>query len=162
MRFSLLRAAFTLLLAALGPAAAKRKNPVIPVSMWGCMDKVLNGSDVKEAIETAVAWGRHWRIGSREVEWWEAGYVTWWICNCKIFYGDPVVSEEFWDVLDILEEECGERYTSGWVWSNRWNKGFNLATINDRRSVDDHDHDELCPDGCLSVVLPRAEPTPAP
>ena len=165
MRFSLLRTALTLL-AASRLAAAERKGEVIPVSMWGCTGKTLNGSDVKVALKEAVKWGKHWRVMPREVEWWDGDEATWWICNCKIFDSDPVVDNELWDVLDILEQECGTRYQSGWVWSKRWNKGFNLATIDDRRSVDDGDHDDLCPRGCLSVQYEdyhlQAKATPAP
>ena len=165
MRSSVAKQTATAMLALCGRALGDimgRKNPIIPIDSFKCQGHLLNETEVKRAEELAVSWGEKYRVGSREVFWWESGETTWWICNCKLFAGDPVVREEFDDVLDILEHACGYRYGSGWVWSSHWDKGFNLDTVTSRESVDDNNHHRLCPPNCLSEIVPRANPTAKP
>ncbi|KAI3322950.1 hypothetical protein HD806DRAFT_536130 [Xylariaceae sp. AK1471] len=75
--------------------------------------------------------------------------VTWYICNCKLFWFDRVPRAELDDAESILDKKCGPNQ-SGWVWSKKWQKGFNVVP------TDWFEHqvkEELnfCPKGCLKL-----------
>ncbi|KAI1423350.1 hypothetical protein F5Y12DRAFT_798579 [Xylaria sp. FL1777] len=52
--------------------------------------------------------------------------VTWYICNCKYFYPDKAPAWELDQVQQILDDQCGQ-FQSGWVWSKKWEKGYNVV-----------------------------------
>jgi hypothetical protein len=129
-------------------------KPVIPISAMKCMGHQLRREDIKGAKERMIKWYEsgnkvrptryHAERHPPEDDWLG---TTWYICNCKHFWWDPVPRAELDDVERILEEKCGPNQ-SGWIWSTRWQKGYNVvptAWFEPRREVESH----ICPMNCL-------------
>ncbi|KAI0426857.1 hypothetical protein F5Y09DRAFT_345298 [Xylaria sp. FL1042] len=79
--------------------------------------------------------------------------VTWYICNCKYFHADKGPLWELDEVERLLREKCGP-WQSGWVWSGKWQKGYNIVPSEWFRPRE-HDMiyagkgDRICPPNCL-------------
>ncbi|KAI1247460.1 hypothetical protein MGN70_011350 [Eutypa lata] len=135
---------------ALGTLAPGSLGGIIPYTSTGCTGWQLDECAVEQAKDRFIEWGQHNKVGAGKVMWYDDDNhsVSWWICNCKKYWGDHVVPEELDDVLDILYEKCGGEYRSGWVYAEDWDKGWTV----ERRVARDGKHRwELCPDACLLV-----------
>lgn len=101
---------------ALGTLAPGSLGGIIPYTSTGCTGWQLDECAVEQAKDRFIEWGQHNKVGAGKVMWYDDDNhsVSWWICNCKKYWGDHVVPEELDDVLDILYEKCGGEYRSGW------------------------------------------------
>lgn len=149
------------------PALLLPAHGTIPVTQVNCTGYQLDECAVEAAKDRAVDWGAMYVVPRRGLKYWEDGGRTagWWICNCKLARGDPVVREELDECLAILADRCGGPYRSGWVWSDEWQKSFNLAPAWERghggeqeEGADDAPPAAMppgaCPPGCVEAGNP--------
>ncbi|RWA06503.1 hypothetical protein EKO27_g8605 [Xylaria grammica] len=141
-------------------AKPKRPEPTpvetrrVPVTMKKCMGDDLNKEYFLAAKENLVDWseeGNALIASSYHAESYpdDRRGVTWYICNCKWFARDTVPRWELDDVQRVLAEECGD-WKSGWVWSKKWEKGYNVVPTEwfyDKRTS----HLRLCPPLCILI-----------
>ncbi|KAI1249757.1 hypothetical protein MGN70_009371 [Eutypa lata] len=122
----------------------------IPLTEWGCTGHQLDECAVQEAKGYLVEYGKKFSVPRRTLKYWhnENRTASWWICNCKLAKGDPLVADEFEQVLDILEDKCGGRYRSGWVWSKEWKKTINVGLATDPEGDGAL---TACPSGCFEA-----------
>ncbi|TGJ81873.1 hypothetical protein E0Z10_g6890 [Xylaria hypoxylon] len=132
----------------------------IPVEMKKCMGHNLSEEYYLGAKENMVTWAYEKKITPTNLH--AEHYpdnrhgVTWYICNCKIIFADEVPAWELDEVQQILAAECGE-WQSGWVWSKKWQKGYNVVPT-DWYMDKVEKLENLCPPGCLPF---RAFPKPS-
>ncbi|KAI1346438.1 hypothetical protein F5Y01DRAFT_321712 [Xylaria sp. FL0043] len=112
-----------------------KRPPHIPVHMMRCMGHNMTSrrQDWLYAKENLTAWSliKDNYVSQRTYygETWPCPNnlgVTWYICNCKSFHADKVPRWELDEVQRLLAEKCGP-WQSGWVWSQRWQKGYNVV-----------------------------------
>ncbi|KAK5635326.1 hypothetical protein RRF57_011038 [Xylaria bambusicola] len=133
----------------------------IPVTSKKCMGDQLEKEYFLGAKESMITWSD---LGGRVVPGFYYGKscpedigstaccqedekgVTWYVCNCKLIWQDPVPRWELDEVQSILNETCGE-WQSGWVWSKKWEKGYNVVP-KQWYKVRVKDHLQICPPGC--------------
>ncbi|TRX95510.1 hypothetical protein FHL15_003468 [Xylaria flabelliformis] len=140
------------------PAFKDNSQPVdsprgrhIPVAMMKCMGDKLDEMNYLTAKQNMFDWsddGGYVKAGSMHFESYPNNYtgVTWYICNCKWWNDDRVPRWELDSVQRILEAKCGE-WQSGWVWSKRWDKGFNVVPTKWFRHNLEHGG-RICPPHC--------------
>ncbi|KAK7757363.1 hypothetical protein SLS62_000375 [Diatrype stigma] len=130
-------------------------NGTIPATKFDCTGYQLDECAVEEAKEKAIVWGETYVVARRGMSYWEDEQRTAgiWMCNCKLSHGDHVVREELEEYLEILAQQCGGDYRSGWVWSDKWNKSFNLGPAWERKKGKDvlEPIPMACPLGCLEA-----------
>ncbi|KAI8629839.1 hypothetical protein F5Y19DRAFT_475285 [Xylariaceae sp. FL1651] len=138
----------------LDATAIIHENGLIPVSMMKCFDQDLDWEEYWHAKEVMVKWSES---GKKLMpnSWHAAKYppygqrgVTIYVCNCKWFWRDSVPRGELDDMERILKQECGSN-RSGWVWSKKWQKGFNVVPTEwfEPRVKKDK---PICPPSCLT------------
>ncbi|KAH8163628.1 hypothetical protein CIB48_g4597 [Xylaria polymorpha] len=103
----------------------------IPVTMMKCTNHILSEEDYLGAKEKMISWsanGGRVYPGSYQAKGFpdDRSGATWYLCNCKGAWADKAPRWELDYVQQILEEKCG-KWQSGWVWSKKWQKGFNIA-----------------------------------
>ncbi|KAI0602539.1 hypothetical protein F4775DRAFT_600540 [Biscogniauxia sp. FL1348] len=126
-----------------------KRMGVIPVHDWGCHpeEPKLNPINIQKVKEDFALWSsKENRVFPNSVKIFTWGDTAWYICNCKTWHYDPVPMEELNDAQSILTHYCG-RDRSGWVWSKKWNKGYNLVSSD---YVKYALHQDLCPKGCFT------------
>lgn len=127
------------------PSPPHLLSHLIPDPTVGCTGVTLNPENLEVAKEKAVRWGRSHHVASRAFQQWSYGNATVWICNCKHAHPDPVREAELNSTFQILDEECGPNQ-SGWVWSKKWQKGFNRDDPSPWRYVKKA---QFCPSFCI-------------
>lgn len=123
----------------------------IPVSEVKCTGYNLDVRDVEVAKFKMMRWDLHgnkvWERGFHS-EWY--GSTCWYICNCKNTWRDGTPIKELDEAQRLIVEKCGEGH-SGYVWSQPWNKGYNIASS---EAVGKAKVKEICPYGCLWLWFP--------
>ncbi|KAI0802168.1 hypothetical protein GGR55DRAFT_667218 [Xylaria sp. FL0064] len=136
--------------------------PHIPVKMMKCMGHNMTSrrQDWLYAKENLTTWslkkGNYVSQRTYYAETWPCPNilgVTWYICNCKSFHADKVPQWELDEVQRLLGEKCGP-WQSGWVWSQRWQKGYNVVPSEwyiprNLYYEDRHRGQRLCPHNCV-------------
>ncbi|KAJ8124284.1 hypothetical protein O1611_g9357 [Lasiodiplodia mahajangana] len=131
------------------------EEDVIPVRDIGCWKDKLPEDEVEIAKEKLIQWGANHQVGrgSWHGEQFDpTGFsilerkAAMWLCNCKHFKKDYAVSEELNEAQDLIYELCGLNST-GWVWTKKWQKSFNIGTAK-KMNVHGYDTDR-CPRLCL-------------
>ncbi|KAI0905789.1 hypothetical protein F4823DRAFT_632362 [Ustulina deusta] len=125
----------------------------IPVNMKKCMGDTLSKKNYLTAKQLLVVWseaGGYIHPGGVQAMSYPGtkNAVTWYVCNCKLLHWDRVPEWELDDVQRILEEACGE-WQSGWVWSKKWQKGFNVVPTEWYKNQIANDK-RICPPHCSS------------
>ncbi|KAI1354499.1 hypothetical protein F5Y01DRAFT_273011 [Xylaria sp. FL0043] len=131
--------------------------PQIPVTMKRCTGHKLSEQNYLRAKEQMIEWSecRDGKIypGSAHTESYpdKKSGATWYVCNCKWLYADKVPRWELDYAQQILETECG-KWQSGWVWSKKWDKGYNVVPTEWFKA---HEViEQICPPHCF-FWLPR-------
>ncbi|KAF2967791.1 hypothetical protein GQX73_g5772 [Xylaria multiplex] len=128
----------------------------IPVAMIECMGHNLSEQDYLGAKEAMLTWAENSADhivppGNYEAFWYpnvtQGEGVTWYICNCKLVARDKIPRWEIDEVQETLEEKCG-KWQSGWVWSKKWEKGYNVVPTSWFRTKYLH-YDRVCPKRCF-------------
>ncbi|KAI1504567.1 hypothetical protein F5X99DRAFT_371394 [Biscogniauxia marginata] len=127
--------------------SGRKRHGVIPVDKIGCTNYTLDGEETKQAKDNLLVWGKKHKVKESTLHMETVGNSSWWICNCKLSWRDGVPKKELDDVVHILEENCG-RNQSGWVWSHKWKKGYNIGST--ESLVGKYDK-ELCPPVCIGL-----------
>ncbi|KAI0426698.1 hypothetical protein F5Y09DRAFT_350990 [Xylaria sp. FL1042] len=134
------------------PYETSGSQPKIPVTMKKCMGHNLSEQNYLRAKENMVEWSerRNGKVypGSAHAESYpdKKSGVTWYVCNCKWLYADKVPRWELDYAQQILDIECG-KWQSGWVWSKKWDKGYNVVPTKWYKA---HEAiEKICPPHCF-------------
>ncbi|KAI1638013.1 hypothetical protein F4809DRAFT_601810 [Biscogniauxia mediterranea] len=133
----------------LNSAPYAESTGVIPVKEWGCHpdEPELNPVNIQKVKEDFALWSsKENRVFPNSIRIFSFGDTAWYICNCKTWYYDPAPIEELDDAQNIITRYCG-RNRSGWVWSKKWNKGYNIVSF---EFVKFAMHERLCPKHCFT------------
>ncbi|KAI1758307.1 hypothetical protein F4782DRAFT_477329 [Xylaria castorea] len=137
------------------PYETPSANRQIPVAMMKCMGDKFEKLNYLGAKNNMIDWsatGGAVMPGAYHSESFPDNRfgVTWYICNCKYFHKDKAPRWELDEVQRLLEEKCGE-WQSGWVWSKKWEKGFNVVPT-DWLRYKLEDGKDICPPHCFNDV----------
>jgi hypothetical protein len=126
-----------------------------------CLEEDILSEDSYKAKESMVAWNdAGGRIGTRSYIKFRYPLhaphladngTTWYVCNCKPLWCDPVPRAELDEVERILADNCGPN-RSGRIWSHKWQKEYNVVTtawIESRWRGSQSRYIDICPWGCF-------------
>ncbi|KAI8944171.1 hypothetical protein F4801DRAFT_585703 [Xylaria longipes] len=125
----------------------------IPVAMTKCLGFTFSKQNYLGAKENMISWSEE-KEGVYPGAYHAESYpdsmfgVTWYLCNCKNIHVDKAPRWELDEVQRILEEKCG-KWQSGWVWSKKWEKGYNVVPT-DWFRYQLEDHKDICPPHCFN------------
>lgn len=117
----------------------------IPAPEIQCTGRMVDQHHAALAKQRAIIWGVEHQIDMKDAVRWSHGNAVWWICNCGPWLG-PVKERELEEFQQSLEATCGPNQ-SGWLWSHKWKKGFNLDVATAWQGARKRD---MCPKPCIA------------
>ncbi|KAI0378041.1 hypothetical protein F5Y04DRAFT_284277 [Hypomontagnella monticulosa] len=121
----------------------------IPVTDVLCTENDLVEDDIMEARWTLFNWGKSHRVPPKTVKVQVIRHAMWYQCNCKLWFSDPISSDELRHAQDLIFSKCGQ-FRSGHVWSKRWEKMYALLPL--KAIVHMQKPSDLCPKGCAYSI----------
>ncbi|KAL7629103.1 hypothetical protein AAE478_000622 [Parahypoxylon ruwenzoriense] len=135
MRLSIFK---TLILAAVFAASHPIQDPnlkrppfvagPVPASLVNCTGYTLDGESIQRTLDDFIEWGKRFKLQPKGFRMVIANDVVSYVCNCKWWHKDPIPEAEILHVQRIIEDECG-RNRSGWVWSQQWDKMYEIEPL---------------------------------